>query len=131
MDISSNKDKIKFNNITPIILGRTGNRFKQIASLFEREKWLNRSIISIPDTPERNESINTRTFFANTPPGRDVDFNISTDSDNNNPITDASITLTSLIQDHIYRDTQNLIAHPTETLTNNPQDQLINPLYNN
>ena len=50
---------------------------------------LNKSRISIPDTPERNESINTTTFVADTPPGRDVYFIISTDSVNNNPITDA------------------------------------------
>ena len=48
---------------------------------------------------------------------------ISTDSVNNNPITDASITITSLIQDHINRHTQNLIAIPPETQTNNPQNQ--------
>ena len=129
-NIILNKDKVKFtNNIPPIILGRTGNRFKQIASLFERENLLlNQTRISIPDTPERNESINTTTFVADTPPGRDVDFSISTDFNNNNPITDATVTITSLIQDHINRHTQNLIANPQVELnppiiqTDNPQN---------
>ena len=123
--LNKDKDKVKFtNNMPQIILGRTGNRFKQIASLFERENLLNQSRISIPDTPERYESINTTTFVADTPPCRDLDFSISTDSVNNNPITNASITITSLIQDHINRHTQNLIAIPPETQTNNPQDPL-------
>ena len=121
-NIILNKNKVKFtNNIPPIILGRTGNRFKQIASLFERENLLlNQTRISIPDTPERNESINTTTFVADTPPGRDVDFSISTDFNNNNPITDATVTITSLIQDHINRHTQNSIANPEDQ--QNPQD---------
>ena len=84
---------------------------------------LNQSGISIPDTPDRNESINTTTIVADTLPGRDVDLSISTDSSNNNPTTDAAITITSLIQDHINRHTQNLIATPPETPTNNPQNQ--------
>ena len=134
-NIILNKDKVKFtNNIPPIILGRTGNRFKQIASLFERENLLlNQTRISIPDTPERNESINTTTIVTDTPPGRDVDFSISTDFNNNNPITDATITITSLIQDHINRHTQNLIANPQDQLnppdiqTNNPQDHINQP----
>ena len=83
--IISNKDRIKFkNNIPPIILGRTGNRVKQIVSLFEREYLPNQSIISIPDTPERNESINTTTSVADTPPDRHVDLIISTYSVNTN-----------------------------------------------
>ena len=126
-----NKDKVKFtNNIHPIILGRTGNRFKQIVSLFERENLLNQTRISIPDTPERNKSINKTTYVADTPPGRDVDFSINTDSVNNNPITDAAITITSLVQDHINRHTQNLIANPRDQFnieTINPQDQLNPP----
>ena len=65
------------------------------------------------------------TFVADTPPGRNVDFSISTDSFNNSPITDASITLTSSIQDHINRYNQNLIANPTKTPTDNPQNQSI------
>ena len=62
-NIILNKDRIKFsNNIIQIILSRTGNKFKQIISLFKRENLLNQSRISIPDTPERNESINKMTF---------------------------------------------------------------------
>ena len=74
------------------------------------------------------------TFVADTPPGRDVDFGISTDSVNNNPITDATITITSLIQDHINRHTQNLIANPQDQRnppdiqTDNPQDNLNQPV---
>ena len=132
-NIILNKDKVKFtNNIPPIILGRTGNRFKQIASLFERENLLlNQTRISIPDAPERNESINTTKIVADTPPGRDVDFSISTDYYNNNPITDAAFTITSLIQDHINRHTENLIANPQlnppDIQTNNPQDHINQP----
>ena len=88
----------------------------------------NQSRISIPYTPGRNESINTTTFVADTLSGRDVDFSISTDSVNNNPITGASITITSLIQDHINRQTQNLIFFPPETQTYNPQNQLNIPI---
>ena len=39
---------------------------------------------------------------------------------NNNPITEASMTITSLIQDHINRHTQNSIDNPPEIQTNNP-----------
>ena len=115
-------------------LGRTGNRFKQIVKLFEWENLLNQSRISIPDTPERNESFNTTTFFADTPPNRNVDSNISSYSVKDNPITDATITITSLIQDHVNRHTQALINNreilvniQPEIQTNNPLDQLIHP----
>ena len=91
---------------------------------------LNQSRISIPDTPERNESFNTTKFVSDTPPDRNVNLSISTYSVNNNSITDASITKKSLIQYHVNRHTQTLIDNqeilviiPPEIQTNNSQDQ--------
>ena len=84
--------------------------------------------MSIPDTPERNESINTTTFVADNWPDRHVDLSVSTYSvcrnGNNNPITDASITIKILIQDHVNRHTQTLIDNPPDTQTYNPQGQI-------
>ena len=81
--------------------------------------------ISIPDTPERNESFNTTTIVVDTPHDRHNDIYINAVKDN--PISDDSITITSLIQDYLNHHTQALIDNQEILANIQPEIQTNNP----
>ena len=57
--IISNKNIFNFTINVNKFLGLSGNRYKLIVRLYEFERLLNQSRISIPDTPVRNKSNKT------------------------------------------------------------------------